>query len=67
MGTTTGATAGGSNIQNNVISIGNTKGRYFSHFSMIGANLGINHVKRESNHVKPTEFEKRKQKTLTNG
>src|SRR6266542_6874078 len=38
MGTTTGATAGGSNIQNNVISIGNTKGRYFSHFSMIGAN-----------------------------
>src|SRR6266498_1243828 len=23
---------------------------------LIGANLGINHVKKESNHVKPTEF-----------
>src|SRR6266542_3119384 len=24
--------------------------------TLTGANLGINHVKRESNHVKPTEF-----------
>ena len=34
----------------------NTGGGHFSHFGTIGANLGINHVDRESNHVKLTEF-----------
>ncbi len=34
-----GTTAGGSNQQNNIISIRNTEGGYFSHFGMIGANL----------------------------
>src|SRR6266498_2918207 len=122
---TTGATAGGSNSQNNTTSNMNTGGGHFSHFETVGANpfrgfgifgnnnnnplsgnnnnnnlslspllppgfggglgggfnplpegnaegldpkiavlvivlievnLGINHVERESNHVKPTEF-----------
>ncbi len=126
MRTTTGATAGGSNPQNNTTSSMNTRGGHFLHFGIIGANLmrgfeafgnnnnnpppgnnnnnnslpppslplsgfgkglrggfnlplegnageldpnvaalvnaltganlGINHVERESNHVKPTEF-----------
>src|SRR6266498_2581559 len=127
MGTTTGATAGGSNFQNNATSNVNIGGGHFSHFGTIranplegfgtfrednnnlpsennnnnnppspplllpppgfeegleggfnpplgrnargldpnvaalvnaltGANLGVNHVERESNHVKPTEF-----------
>ncbi len=121
----TGATAGGSNQQNNATSNVNTEGGYFSHFETVGANLirgfgafgnnnnpspgnnnnnnpsllppllppgfggglgggfnpplrgnvegldpnvaalvnalagtnlGVNHIDRESNHVKPTEF-----------
>ena len=38
MGTTTGATAGGSNLQNNITSNVNTRGGYFLHFGIIGAN-----------------------------
>ncbi len=125
IGTTTGAIAEGSNLQNNATSNVNTRGGHFSHFgiveanlfeefgafgnnnnnlpsennnnnnplsslllssgfeggleggfyplsggnaegldpnvvalvnALIGANLGINHVERESNHVKSTEF-----------
>ena len=127
MGTTTGATAGGSNLQNNITSNVNTEGKHFSYFGIVGvnlfrgfgafrnnnnnpppgnnnnnnppllspplsppgfgeglrgglnlppggnaggldpniaalvnaltgANLGVNHVERELNHVKPTEF-----------
>ncbi len=36
---TTGATAGGSNQQNNATSSVNTEGGYFSHFETVGANL----------------------------
>src|SRR6266540_618668 len=39
MGITTGTTAGGSNPQNNITSNVNTRGRHFSHFETIGANL----------------------------
>ncbi len=39
MGITTGATAGGNNQQINATSIENTRGGYFPHFSIIGANL----------------------------
>ncbi len=35
--------------------------------ALTGANLKINYVKRESNHVKLTEFEEQKQRILTNG
>ena len=38
MGTITGATAGGSNPQNNVTSNVNTGGGYFSHFETVRAN-----------------------------
>ncbi len=34
---------------------------------LTGANLGINHVKRESNHIKLTEFRKQRPRILTNG
>src|SRR6266542_1917937 len=36
---TTGVTAGEIDSQNNIASIGNIEGEYFSHFDTIGANL----------------------------
>src|SRR6266540_676356 len=39
MGTTTGATAGESNLQNNATSNVNTEGKHFLHFGTVGANL----------------------------
>src|SRR6266498_2276930 len=39
MGTTTGATAGGSNLQNNITSNVNTEGKHFSYFGIVGVNL----------------------------
>ncbi len=35
--------------------------------ALIGANLGINHIERESNHVKLIDLEKWKQRILMNG
>src|SRR6266540_2218643 len=47
----TEATAGGSNLQNNITSNVNTGGGYFSHFSIIGANpfKGFRTFERDNN------------------